>query len=774
MNQRARAYRKDQGLLQGKDHVFKIHRETRDAFNTITLTREKRSFALGDRLIFLKNCDTIKNGMLGTITHIQDTAITLILDDTQQGFTFNPRLYRNFDHGYAPTIHKAQGMTVDRAFVLGSHQMFENLGYVALTRHRKDVHVFGSRLDFWRDDILDVMAKSNHKLLAFDYISEQTAQKLLQQDEKLLDKIFRRLSERIHGLKAVSQESWNRVVESFIGKDPRGVYGALPLAFTENARGQILLDQKRLVSQHSQKDLHYYRAEDVQKVLTPQQTKRLFRDHRPLQNQSAFRKQDNIRHFGPSQDLIMDLQKGRWYNPRDGQRGNLFHYIADSKRCSYSKALAWVGEWAQAPLSVYKRGAKQALYLRQTQEQPLAQKILHAGDQSQRVMVIDNFKIPQENPSQNLQPSSPPKRPHHQAPSYQLEDVERALSPQHIEQLFTENIGPWVNQLIARKSGSTLRFGDSGGFAVNLKKGLWFSHYDDQKGNLFHFIASSKGYSYSEAVTWVGEWVQAPQSTSLRNEQPQRLQKAREAQDQENQERILKAQQMAEKAWTTSLPLTHTLAERYLRETRSIQTAPLDKIQGEGDLRFAPQSYTEGRSVPALLAFGRTPQGKLICYQAIYLDAQTATKASGLQVPKRTHGVLKGAVVTIQKDLPHKGITFVAEGIETALSLKEAGLKGEILATLGQSNMAHVTTTNPYIVLCGDYDGKNQDRNRGKFAKIQATLESKGPTVYTLWPATTGLQKIDFNDMLKTDGIQKIHDLFKGLPHDFKTPQKKS
>jgi conjugative relaxase-like TrwC/TraI family protein len=45
-------------------------------------------------------------------------------------------------HGYASTTHKAQGATVDQAFVLGSDDMTREAGYVALSRHRDRAHLY--------------------------------------------------------------------------------------------------------------------------------------------------------------------------------------------------------------------------------------------------------------------------------------------------------------------------------------------------------------------------------------------------------------------------------------------------------------------------------------------------------------------------------------------------------------------------------------------------------------------------------------------------------
>ncbi|MBD8665922.1 hypothetical protein IFT59_22020 [Rhizobium sp. CFBP 8752] len=56
--------------------------------------------------------------------------------------------YQAVDHGYATTIHKNQGATVDRAFVLASGTMDRHLTYVAMSRHRHDVQLYGDAQEF--------------------------------------------------------------------------------------------------------------------------------------------------------------------------------------------------------------------------------------------------------------------------------------------------------------------------------------------------------------------------------------------------------------------------------------------------------------------------------------------------------------------------------------------------------------------------------------------------------------------------------------------------
>jgi Ti-type conjugative transfer relaxase TraA len=117
-----------------------------------------RSFAPGDRIVFLENDRQlgVKNGMLGTVEAVEPYAIQIRLDGlaglegASRRVTVRPETYQAIDHGYATTIHKTQGATVDRAFVLASETMDRHLTYVAMTRHRDGVQLYGSQAEFHR------------------------------------------------------------------------------------------------------------------------------------------------------------------------------------------------------------------------------------------------------------------------------------------------------------------------------------------------------------------------------------------------------------------------------------------------------------------------------------------------------------------------------------------------------------------------------------------------------------------------------------------------
>ncbi|WP_327209498.1 Ti-type conjugative transfer relaxase TraA [Rhizobium leguminosarum] len=125
--------------------------------------RGAREFAAGDRIIFLENArfvepratrlgpQHVKNGMLGTVVSTGDKrgdAVLSVRLDSGRDVVISESSYRNVDHGYAATIHKSQGATVERTFVLASGMMDQHLTYVSMTRHRDRVDLYAAKDDF--------------------------------------------------------------------------------------------------------------------------------------------------------------------------------------------------------------------------------------------------------------------------------------------------------------------------------------------------------------------------------------------------------------------------------------------------------------------------------------------------------------------------------------------------------------------------------------------------------------------------------------------------
>jgi Ti-type conjugative transfer relaxase TraA len=155
LNTLARKHMRASGGLRGADQVVQTE-------------RGERVFAAGDRIMFQRNerglggkADghngvAVKNGTLGMVLEVASGGerLTVQLDGAGQAgknsrmVTFYTRDYAHIDHGYAATVHKAQGVTVDRAHVLATPHMDRHAAYVGLTRHRDGVALHYAAEDF--------------------------------------------------------------------------------------------------------------------------------------------------------------------------------------------------------------------------------------------------------------------------------------------------------------------------------------------------------------------------------------------------------------------------------------------------------------------------------------------------------------------------------------------------------------------------------------------------------------------------------------------------
>ncbi len=142
----------------------------------VTVERGERSFAAGDRVMFLQNERGlgVKNGTLGTIEQVSEHSMSVRTDDGRD-ISFDLKDYDRIDHGYAATIHKAQGMTVDRTHVLATPGMDAHGSYVALSRHRDGMDLHYGRDDFAsQDKLIDTLSRDRAKDMASDYEPAQS------------------------------------------------------------------------------------------------------------------------------------------------------------------------------------------------------------------------------------------------------------------------------------------------------------------------------------------------------------------------------------------------------------------------------------------------------------------------------------------------------------------------------------------------------------------------------------------------------------------------
>ncbi len=173
LNDAIRAQLKVAGLLPTEDRI----------------TINGRSFAIGDKVVFLKNDKSavttydqhgerikgegVLNGAVKLLRLIDDQGHLHFVSTSGKTIVVNPKTYDYLNHAYALTTHKAQGQTLDFALVAASKYMDAKGLYVAMTRHREDVQLYYKQDDFKTFKALTHhMATYDHKDLVSDYTIE--------------------------------------------------------------------------------------------------------------------------------------------------------------------------------------------------------------------------------------------------------------------------------------------------------------------------------------------------------------------------------------------------------------------------------------------------------------------------------------------------------------------------------------------------------------------------------------------------------------------------
>ena len=139
LNAEIRGRLKAQGRL-GEEKRFTLRQGER---------RAEIDLAAGDRIVFTQNDRQleVKNGSFGTVLELGEREVRVRLDDGAEKH-IDLGDYGHIEHGYAATMHKSQGATVERTFVLATPGMDAHLSYVALSRHQADTALYAGKADF--------------------------------------------------------------------------------------------------------------------------------------------------------------------------------------------------------------------------------------------------------------------------------------------------------------------------------------------------------------------------------------------------------------------------------------------------------------------------------------------------------------------------------------------------------------------------------------------------------------------------------------------------
>ncbi|KAF0226760.1 MAG: conjugal transfer relaxase [Beijerinckiaceae bacterium] len=261
----------------------------------LTVERGERSFASGDRVMFLQNERGlgVKNGTLGTIEQVSAQSMTVQADDGRS-IQFDLKDYNRIDHGYAATIHKAQGMTVDRTHVLATPGMDAHGSYVALSRHRDGMDLHYGRDDFaGQGRLVRTLSRDRAKDMALDYEQHDPVQSYAERRgitfrERVAEIVRKIVPEKVRGM--------------FDGLHP-GVDGAPgPDAVQQPERGSAGVEARREPAASARET-----TEDREAVLRRARTDALKRHARAVD--AIFRMQERGGNASPEQ--VKELQEAR-------------------------------------------------------------------------------------------------------------------------------------------------------------------------------------------------------------------------------------------------------------------------------------------------------------------------------------------------------------------------------------------------------------------------------------------------------------------------------
>jgi Ti-type conjugative transfer relaxase TraA len=138
----------DVGELNGAIRDLRVRNGELGPSTSFETKHGQAEFSKGDRIQFTGTDKRrgIYNGQAGTVQSIEGSTITVALDGKSRRIVeFDATAFQDFRHGYAGTIYKGQGRTIDQTYLFHSEHWRAAASYVALTRHSHKTQLFVAR-----------------------------------------------------------------------------------------------------------------------------------------------------------------------------------------------------------------------------------------------------------------------------------------------------------------------------------------------------------------------------------------------------------------------------------------------------------------------------------------------------------------------------------------------------------------------------------------------------------------------------------------------------
>lgn len=158
LNDLAQAHAMERGHVRPEHGSVRLHNEARAHVGDVVVTRQNAR-----RLTVNSGQDFVKNGDLWRVAQVHDNGAMTVQHLEHGGKVTLPAAYaaQNVELGYAATIHRAQGATVDTAHALVDSSTDRAGAYVALTRGRESNTLYVGLGDGQkRDEVLEQIASA--------------------------------------------------------------------------------------------------------------------------------------------------------------------------------------------------------------------------------------------------------------------------------------------------------------------------------------------------------------------------------------------------------------------------------------------------------------------------------------------------------------------------------------------------------------------------------------------------------------------------------------
>ncbi|WP_419738588.1 AAA family ATPase [Ruegeria sp.] len=181
LNSAIRAQALDRGVVDA--HTVRSYGTVEQVVQGKVMARDL-VFGVGDRVLFEEAGSEagIPRNTTGTVIRTAPGRLALRLDGSDgrgsdgQEVALAGDEIAALDHGYATTLHRSQGVTVDHAFTLAHGGMDRHLIYVAMSRHVHSTQVFVPRARVKDIETLSVMAQRSSEQTLARYADRDTVQ----------------------------------------------------------------------------------------------------------------------------------------------------------------------------------------------------------------------------------------------------------------------------------------------------------------------------------------------------------------------------------------------------------------------------------------------------------------------------------------------------------------------------------------------------------------------------------------------------------------------